>query len=64
MRVCDIRWQQDKTLVVVVVVLVVVVVVVLLLLLLPPPPPPPLPMQALALIVCSSLTEVVPLGGT
>jgi hypothetical protein len=50
-------------LVVVVVVLVVVVVVVLLLLLLPPPPPP-LPMQALALIVCSSLTEVVPLGGT
>jgi hypothetical protein len=63
MRVCDIRWQQDKTLVVVVVVLVVVVVVVLLLLLLPPPPPP-LPMQALALIVCSSLTEVVPLGGT
>jgi hypothetical protein len=41
-----------------------VVVVVLLLLLLLPPPPPPLPMQALALIVCSSLTEVVPLGGT
>jgi hypothetical protein len=63
MRVCDIRWQQDKTLVVVVVVLVVVVVVVVLLLLLLPPPPP-LPMQALALIVCSSLTEVVPLGGT